>query len=249
MPKSGHCIYCGVETTGAEGLAHVYPEGIIRNQHVLPRGLVCDACNQYLGHELDGMLLEYPVISIAVQFCALPGKRRKPRKLLGGIQLAITSAGKSDLRMSTDDVDVQRTAERKHIVDWAVKPTRAFDLGRFRRALHHIAFNAFAQMAGASAALRGEFDRIRAYVRAPDRHETWSFAERAVALDTTPKFGVHWLVEGGQIFALIEVGLTTFAVGLQPEQDFASLVTRHNFSLVGPTVTMPGAVRLRYVEE
>lgn len=51
------CVYCLTDSAGTKSIAHVLPEAIARNDLVLPRGAVCDACNHYLGHELDSVMV------------------------------------------------------------------------------------------------------------------------------------------------------------------------------------------------
>lgn len=244
----GHRLYCLAPTAGSDGLAHVFPEAVLQNEFTLPPGAVCSPCNHDLGHELDSMLPEYPAIAIFIQFFALIGKEGRPRERLGGICLSSQQAGRSDLQMTATEVKAHTDEAGKRVVDWVVSPTRAFKMKRFRRALHHVAFNALAYQDGVPPALSAQFNRIRQYVRAPGRHEAWSYAEQTIAPQDVPRVGVRWIHTDRQRFALLDVGLTTFAVGLHVEQDFGDLVERQRFAVVDPTIEMPDPAGLRYIE-
>ena len=80
------CIYCLTETQGSCGLAHAIPEALAQNDMVLPRGSVCDPCNNYLG-KLDAVLASHPLIALGVQWLRLPGKNGRVRKVVGNVEL------------------------------------------------------------------------------------------------------------------------------------------------------------------
>lgn len=248
MPPSTQCIYCRCETTKAEAVAHVLPEAVVENDLVLPRGTICTRCNQYLGHELDATLVQYPAVAVFIQFAALPGKSGSPRRQLGGISLKKHANGKSDLRMATSDYEMQLDDAGRHIVRWVVSPTRAFDMLRFRRALHHIALNAVALRNGGIYALRPEFDLIRQYVRRPRPREAWTFAEATVNTGAPPKIGVEWPYDDDRTFAAIYLGLTRFVVGFDPQHDFHALATHAGVQIIDPSVRKPLPAGLTYVE-
>lgn len=87
------CMYCLETADSAKGLAHVIPEAIAANGLTLPRGAVCDSCNSYLGHELDGVLSAHPVLALIIQFLRLPGKNDSVGKRLGNVASDIHPRG------------------------------------------------------------------------------------------------------------------------------------------------------------
>src|SRR5688572_5480082 len=81
------CIYCRCPTTELEAEAHVFPEGIVSNDVVLPRGTVCTSCNGYLGANLDAVVVQHPLVSFGIQWLGLRGgKDGRVRPELGGIR-------------------------------------------------------------------------------------------------------------------------------------------------------------------
>jgi hypothetical protein len=52
------CIFCKTDSAGSRSVEHIIPEALGNVEHVLPRGVVCDACNNYFARKVEGPLLE-----------------------------------------------------------------------------------------------------------------------------------------------------------------------------------------------
>jgi hypothetical protein len=69
------CVFCKCNTTEAEPLEHILPEGIGNTEHVLKRGVVCGKCNNYFARKIEKPFLELPAV-LALRFQqAVPSKR------------------------------------------------------------------------------------------------------------------------------------------------------------------------------
>ena len=174
------CIYCLDTTNGREGEAHIFPESLMANEEVLPRGAVCDGCNNYLS-DLDKTLATHPLISLAIQFRALPGKRKKARAKVGNVDRKVYPYGITIPCMEPQpilDANGKRTG-------YKVTPLydRSFDLWKFRRALHHVAFNLVAAMRGIERVYESKFDRARRYVREAQRTDNWPYGQYVISLE------------------------------------------------------------------
>ena len=51
------CIFCKRDSTKSRSLEHIIPESLGNIDHVLPRGVVCDTCNNYFARKVEGPLL------------------------------------------------------------------------------------------------------------------------------------------------------------------------------------------------
>lgn len=51
------CIFCLADTANSRTIEHIIPESLGNAEHVLPAGVVCDACNNYFGRKIEGPLL------------------------------------------------------------------------------------------------------------------------------------------------------------------------------------------------
>lgn len=222
------------------------------NEDVLPPGSVCDACNNYLS-DLDKTLATHPLIALAIQFHALPGKAGKPRALVGNVDRKVYPYGITIPCMEPEpilDARGKRTGYR-------VTPLydRSFDLWKFRRALHHVAFNVVAAMRGVDRVLEPKFDRARRYIRAAQRNENWPFGQYVVSLEQIDKTMLGGLFESDvDEFVGLRLFQMAFFVDLLTEGrlgEFLSTQQPPGTQLIDadaklPTQPQPGKRRYRF---
>lgn len=54
------CLFCKENSTNSKSVEHIIPESLGNKEHILPKGIVCDKCNQYFAIKLEKPLLEKP---------------------------------------------------------------------------------------------------------------------------------------------------------------------------------------------
>jgi len=54
------CVFCKAESAGSHSVEHIIPEALGNVEHILPRGVVCDTCNNYFARKVEGPLLQTP---------------------------------------------------------------------------------------------------------------------------------------------------------------------------------------------
>ncbi len=69
------CIFCKQCSDNSRSVEHIIPESLGNIEHILPRGVVCDACNNYFSREVERPFLDSPFIAEARFRAALPSKR------------------------------------------------------------------------------------------------------------------------------------------------------------------------------
>lgn len=69
------CIFCKCDSNGSRSREHVIPESLGNLNHVLPAGVVCDACNNYFSREVEKPFMALPGISLLRAHEALPSKK------------------------------------------------------------------------------------------------------------------------------------------------------------------------------
>lgn len=69
------CLFCKTDSSESKSVEHVVPESLWNTRHVLPRGVVCDACNNYFAREVEKPFLDSPAISRLRFTQAIPNKR------------------------------------------------------------------------------------------------------------------------------------------------------------------------------
>ena len=161
------CLFCRADSTKAAGRAHIFPEALVKNETTLPRGAVCDSCNNYLGRKLDSQILEHPLIPLIIQLAGLPGKRGKVRRRVGHVERAADGT----VYVPINKPDIEKHPEGGTKASFELVASQAFDDRRFSRALHHIALCLFCKQFGSPAALNEQLDPVRDYVRRPKDKE------------------------------------------------------------------------------
>jgi hypothetical protein len=71
------CLFCRMDSTTSRSVEHIIPESLWNTRHVLPRGVVCDDCNNYFARKIEKPFLESPEISQLRFIQAIPNKRRR----------------------------------------------------------------------------------------------------------------------------------------------------------------------------
>jgi hypothetical protein len=54
------CIFCRKPSDNSKSIEHIIPESLGNKEHILEKGLVCDACNNYFASKIEKILLEQP---------------------------------------------------------------------------------------------------------------------------------------------------------------------------------------------
>ncbi len=69
------CLFCKMDSTDSKSVEHVVPESLWNKKHVLPKGVVCDPCNNYFAREVEKPFLDSPAISQLRFTQVIPNKR------------------------------------------------------------------------------------------------------------------------------------------------------------------------------
>lgn len=64
-----------MDSTSSKSVEHIIPESLWNTQHVLPRGVVCDACNNYFAREIEKPFLDSPAVARLRFTQVIPNKR------------------------------------------------------------------------------------------------------------------------------------------------------------------------------
>jgi hypothetical protein len=72
-----HCIFCKRDSTGSRSEEHIIPESLGNEEHVLPPGVVCDACNNYFASSIEQVVLESGEFKTTRFSMVIPNKRNR----------------------------------------------------------------------------------------------------------------------------------------------------------------------------
>jgi hypothetical protein len=208
----------------SKGLAHVFPEAVWPHWGTLPRGSVCDPCNNYLG-QLDNSLINHPFIALALQFHGIPGKKGSTRDTIGFIDRTIHPGAIT--WPCPEPTPIYDLLGRRTGHDVKLLYPKKFSACKFRRSLHHIAFNLVA-MDGVERVYGSEYDEARRYIRKPKRDEEWPIGQHVISLTHLPKKVLGGIYEsdvdeyvGLRFFSIV------FFVDLLRKGDFTTFLRDH----------------------
>lgn len=69
------CIFCKADSSLSRSVEHIIPESLWNTKQVLPRGVVCDGCNNYFAREVEKPFLDSPALTHLRFHEAVPNKR------------------------------------------------------------------------------------------------------------------------------------------------------------------------------
>jgi hypothetical protein len=75
--KKSLCIFCKSNKNPFTSIEHIFPESIGNKQFILPKGVVCDVCNNGVLAQLDQIIVESPSVATLKQFYCIPNKSGK----------------------------------------------------------------------------------------------------------------------------------------------------------------------------
>jgi hypothetical protein len=100
------CLFCKKDSTDSKSVEHIVPESLWNTKHVLPKGVVCDHCNNNFAREVEKPFLDSQAISRLRFAQVIPNKRgRVPSveaMLLPGFQVLAHREASAPYTLSLD---------------------------------------------------------------------------------------------------------------------------------------------------
>ncbi|MEG5037227.1 HNH endonuclease [Microcoleus sp. AT3-D2] len=80
---SMRCIFCKSDSSKSKSVEHIIPESLGNTTKVLPKGIVCDTCNNYFARKVEQPFLEAPALKALRFHQVVPNKRQRVPPLAG----------------------------------------------------------------------------------------------------------------------------------------------------------------------
>ena len=77
------CIFCKQDSSKTKSVEHIIPESLGNKTSVLPKGFVCDRCNNYFAHEVEKPFMEQMNIQLLRFEESIPNKKNKIPSISG----------------------------------------------------------------------------------------------------------------------------------------------------------------------
>ncbi len=161
-----HCIFCKSITAEFTTIEHIFPEALGNRYIVMPRGPVCDICNNDALSKIDNAFVSCTPISL---LNIMAGLANKEGKLPGGKfqNLELQRSAPATLQVTSKDPEAfvvhpdQGDGHYRFTVTTKSGPVNPRALGR---GLFKIALEAMALTFGVDYVLQSRFDQARNYV-------------------------------------------------------------------------------------
>lgn len=88
------CIFCKKDSAETKSIEHIIPESLGNKSFVLPRGYVCDKCNNYFAHEIERPFLEQMNVQLLRFEESIPNKKDKIPAIKGIIENEVVTVRK-----------------------------------------------------------------------------------------------------------------------------------------------------------
>lgn len=188
------CIFCKADSNDSRSVEHIIPESLGNIEHVLPRGVVCDTCNNYFARKVEGPLLATPWFCHARSRQWIENKRGLVPPVLG-LMPAIRAPVNVWLKNDNLSIGARNQRDEAHLCD-ALASGRArslyipiiekIDEALMSRFLAKVAIELLAQrlmsVEGWEEPLIDDpqLDPLRRFARIGDKPESWPFSRRRI---------------------------------------------------------------------
>ena len=115
------CIFCKQDTSKSKSVEHSIPESLGNIEHILPVGIVCDKCNNYIAREVEKPFLDSLYIRERRFYAGMTNKKERIPPLEGFHLQSLTPIqflklpGEKDISVgAAPDVDETRWVESFH---------------------------------------------------------------------------------------------------------------------------------------
>jgi hypothetical protein len=71
------CIFCKNNSDKSKSIEHIIPESLGNKKATLPKGIVCDSCNNYFARKIEKVLLQTPFYKSLRSRYGIESKKRK----------------------------------------------------------------------------------------------------------------------------------------------------------------------------
>ena len=206
------CLFCKQDSSSSRSLEHIIPESLGNTDHVLPRGVVCDTCNNYLAREVEKPVLDSKYFQERRFHLGVANKRNRVPLIDGihlqsltRIQLAHSLVDGLSVGAHPDEdesrwVRSMLAAEAGTLILPVGEPLNDALLSRFigKIGLEVLAMRALKVLGGLDEVIdKAELDELRTYVRRGGAKIIWPLSRRQLyAMD-------HPFAEGKDVYQVL----------------------------------------------
>ena len=228
------CIYCMTTTGNFTSEEHIFPESLGNDELILPKGFVCDRCNNEILSHLDEALLNCPPIEmLQVQYVPYTKAGKFPKANLQNLSMERTGPLNITIRPKDKTGELKDIKELEGgLVSFSIEGRgRNFDPKLLGRSLYKIALGIVALSQGHDHACDPKFNAARDFIRFGNDFPNNLLIQTKIV--PHPYGGASYLPQTeGTLFGIDIFGLT-FLLNLeeQPVLELNEILVRENFEI------------------
>lgn len=191
------CIFCKKCSKNSVSVEHIIPESLENSKTILPKGVVCDKCNNYFASKIEKPVLESDEFKFLRSYQGIKNKKGKYQEtkiLVNGDVARARLVDGPNIEIHEDDFSKIENSlfsvkNGEIIIPITGSPPDNHHMSRF---LAKMAYETFAsRLIGSDDwndyLINHEgFEPIRKFVRHPKRGEIWEFSKRKIYGEHTP---------------------------------------------------------------
>ena len=194
------CIFCKKDSSESKSIEHIIPESLGNIKHILPRGIVCDKCNNYFSRKIEKPLLNTLYFKYARSLNYIKTKKGKYNSHEGynpqsntKLEILFSDEGWSIFPSKQKDEEkfvdyLMSNNSGTIIVPYPIKPSKKdkYIVSRFlgKAAIEALAQRLYKIKDGLiEVTNKKELDELRYYVRFGSQTKIWTYYERRIYQD------------------------------------------------------------------
>jgi hypothetical protein len=194
------CIFCKNDSTNSKSVEHIIPESLGNKRNILPKGVVCDDCNNYFGNKIEKIVLEMTYFKSLRSRLIIENKKGKLLRMSG-----LTEQGENvEIEYSTEGENIFKVVCKGekafasinngsdlYIPFIQVPPSNDVNVSKF---IGKIALEAFAQRLSKTENWQNDFvehkvlDELRYFVRYGKGYTIWPYNIRRISDELEIKY-------------------------------------------------------------
>lgn len=185
------CIFCKSDSSNSVSVEHVIPESLGNDHAILPKGVVCDSCNNYFASKVEKPVLEseeFTRLRFSQLLKSKKGRIPETEVFFGKHKVKARRHGLLKFAFNEDDFNkiesyMDISGGKSMLIPYTGQSPSDLYLPRF---LAKMALEAFVSRIIDSDGWNDyivehkQFDAIRNYARRPKRGEIWKYSKRRI---------------------------------------------------------------------
>ncbi len=237
------CIFCKKKSNHSIGREHIVPESLGNKSHVLPKGIVCDKCNNYFSRKVEKPLLETDFFTQTRFRNRIQSKKGRipslepllgPKNMLFGIQIEqdtpnLYPLDSNSLKQFLNFAKTNRTFSVR--IPVALPPEKKLMSKLLAKMALEALTKRFMGHKGWENEIinKTELDLLRNYARYGKPNISWPFHERRIYTETKP-----WPELSGNIYEVLHEFDFLYTENLELYFVIAIFGIEYSINMAGP---------------